>query len=82
MLKKFCLLYILNNQLCRKTDLDEIFLLTYCNDYDTEAAFQSYSKEFQKYPANLQENTHAKVSFQQSCLAVLLKSHFGMGVLL
>ena len=35
-----------------------------------------------KYAVNLQENKHAEVWFQKSCLATLLKSHFGMGVLL
>ena len=42
----------------------------------------SYKKVFGKYAANLQENTHAEDRFQQSCLANLLKLHFGMGVLL
>ena len=48
-----------------------------------EATIQRCSQEnlFWKYAANLQENTHAKVSFQESCLAALLKSHFSMGVL-
>ena len=31
---------------------------------------------FWKHAANLQENTHAKVRFQWSCKATLLKSHF------
>ena len=39
-----------------------------------------------KYTANIQENTHVDVRFQQSCFttcfATLLKSNFGMGVLL
>ena len=35
-----------------------------------------------KYAASLQENTHAKVWFQWSYYATLLKSHFGKGVLL
>ena len=49
-----------------------------------EAAIQRCSQEkvFWKYVANLQENTHAKVQFQYSCKATLLKSHFDMGVLL
>ena len=34
------------------------------------------------YTENLQENIHAEVSFQQSCKATLLKSHFGLRVLL
>ena len=42
----------------------------------------SYTKVFGKYAADLQENTYAEVRFQQSCLANVLKSHFGMGVLL
>ena len=44
-----------------------------------EAALErcSYKKVFWKYAANLQENTYAEV-----CLATLLKSHFGIGVLL
>ena len=33
------------------------------------------------YSDNLQENTHAKLWFQSSCFATLLKSHFGMDVL-
>ena len=32
--------------------------------------------------ANLQDYTHAKMRFQYSCFPTLLKSHFGMGVLL
>ena len=49
---------------------------------DLEAVTQkcSYEKLLWKYAANLQENT--EVRFQQSCKATLLKSHFGMGVLL
>ena len=39
-------------------------------------------KIFWKYAVNLQENTHAEVWFQYSCFATLLKSHFGMGILL
>ena len=35
-----------------------------------------------KYAADLQENTHAEVWFQQSCKATLLKLQFGMGFLL
>ena len=44
-----------------------------------EAATQrcSQKKVFWKYAANLQENTHVEV-FK----AILLRSHFGMGVLL
>ena len=38
----------------------------------------SLKKVFWKYAANLLENTHEEVQFQ----AILLKSHFGMGVLL
>ena len=37
---------------------------------------------FWKYAANSQENTHATVRFHQSCKTPLLKSHFGMDVLL
>ena len=40
------------------------------------------NKVFWKYAANSQENTHAEVRYQYSCSATLLKSHFGMGVLL
>ena len=49
-----------------------------------EAATQRCSSEkvLWKYAANLQENTHAEVQFQRSCFATLLKSHFGMSVLL
>ena len=45
----------------------------------SEAATQTCSLEklLWKYAANLQENTQAEVWF-----AALLKSHFGMGVLL
>ena len=39
-------------------------------------------KVFWKYAANLQENTHAQKWFQLSCFATLLKSHFGIDVLL
>ena len=47
-------------------------------------------KVFWKYAANLQDNTHAGVLFQQgcfatctsACFATLLKSHFGMGIFL
>ena len=39
-------------------------------------------KVFWKYAANVQENTHAEVWFQQSCFPTLLKSHFGLVVLL
>ena len=35
-----------------------------------------------KYAANLLENNYAEVWYQQSCKANLLKSHFGMGVIL
>ena len=35
-----------------------------------------------KYAANLQENTHGNVSFQQICKAALLKSYLAMYVLL
>ena len=35
-----------------------------------------------KWAANLQEDTHPKVWFQKSCFTTLLKSHFGMVVLL
>ena len=31
---------------------------------------------------NLQESTHGEVWFQESCKATLLKSHFGMEVLM
>ena len=37
---------------------------------------------FWKYEANLQQHTFAKVWFQKSCKATLLKSYFSMGVLL
>ena len=40
------------------------------------------SPVFWKYAANLQGNTHANMWFQESCNATLLKSHFGMGILL
>ena len=39
-------------------------------------------KGFLKKGSKLQENTPADVRYQQSCFATLLKSHFGMGVLL
>ena len=50
----------------------------------TEPVLQRCSEEkvFWKYAVNLQEDTHAEVRFQCSCSANLLKSHFGMGVLL
>ena len=50
----------------------------------SEAAIQRCSSEemFWKYAANLQENTYTEMWFQQSCFASLLKSHFGMSVLL
>ena len=52
----------------------------------SEAAVQKWplEKVFSKYAANLQENTHAEVRFQQSCkaIATLVESHVGMGVLL
>ena len=35
-----------------------------------------------KCAANLQDNTSADARFQESCFATLLKSHFGMAVLL
>ena len=35
-------------------------------------------KIFWKCAANLQENTHAEVWFQQSCFATLLRSHLGI----
>ena len=41
----------------------------------------SEKKVFWKYAADLQENTHAEMQFQQSCKVTLLKSHFGMDVL-
>ena len=49
-----------------------------------EAATQrcSLEKVYWKYAANLQENTHAEMWFQQSYFATLLISNFGMGVLL
>ena len=49
----------------------------------TEGALQrcSYKKAFWKYAANLQENTHAEMWFQQSYKVTLLKSHFVRGVL-
>ena len=52
--------------------------------HSAEAALQRsyWEKVFWKYAANLQENTHAKVLLQEICFATLLKSHFGMGVLL
>ena len=41
----------------------------------SEAAIQrcSVEKIFWKYAANLQQKTHAKVRFQKSCNATLLK---------
>ena len=33
---------------------------------------------FWKYLANLRENIHNEVGFQETCKATLLKSHFGM----
>ena len=50
----------------------------------TEAVIQrcSYEKLFWKYAANLQENTHAELRFQQSRYGILLISHDGMGALL
>ena len=40
----------------------------------------SEKKVFWKYAANLQENTHAEMRFQQSCKVTLLKSYFDMDV--
>ena len=59
---------------CSSTIIDEL----------TEAALHScsYKKALWKYAANVQENTLSEVRFQESCRATLLKSHFGMGVLL
>ena len=37
---------------------------------------------FWKYAVSFPENTHAKVQLQWSCKAALLKSHFGIGVIL
>ena len=37
-------------------------------------------KGIPEYAANLKRNTQAKVWFQKSCFATLLKSHFGIGV--
>lgn len=37
---------------------------------------------FWKYAVSFQETTHAKVQLQWSCKAALLKSHFGIGVIL
>ena len=50
----------------------------------SEAAVQRCSKKnvFLKCAANLHENTHVEVWVQKSCKATLLKSHFGLGVLL
>ena len=42
----------------------------------------SYKTLFWKYAANLQENAHAEVWFQQSFNATLLISQFDMDVLL
>ena len=49
-----------------------------------EAAVQScpLEKVFGKYAANLQKNTHDEVWFQQSCFAILLKSHLGIVAIL
>ena len=41
----------------------------------------SSEKVFLKYAANLLENVHVGVRFQQSCKETLMKSHFGMEVL-
>ena len=62
-------------------------MIIYDQLYDiinAEAATQpcSMKKVFWKYAANLQGITHVEVWFQWNCLANLLKSHFGMGVLL
>ena len=59
----------------------EVRIISFINP---EAAIQRYSQEklFRKYAANLRENTQAKVRFQESSKAALLKSHFGTGVLL
>ena len=53
-------------------------------EQNKEAALQRYLQEevLWRYTAYLQENTHAEVRFQYSCFAALLKSHFGIGVLL
>ena len=61
--------------------------LAHCSsttDELTEAALHScsYKKMLWKYAANVQENTLSEVRFQEGCQATLLKSHFGMGVLL
>ena len=37
---------------------------------------------FWKYVTDLQENTHTEVQTEESCKATLLKSHFGISVLL
>ena len=42
----------------------------------------SWEKVFWKYAANLKENTRVELQFQKSCKANLLKSYFGMSVLL
>ena len=53
------------------------------SDLDLPALHRySYKKVFRKYGVNLQENNHVEMRFQQSYNATLLKSHFGMGVLL
>ena len=52
----------------------------YHENYHVEGSF--YKKVFWKYAANLQENTHAEVTFQWSCFEALLRWHFGMGFLI
>ena len=62
-----------------------IVFINCANNFETsEIATQRWSLEkvFWKQAANLQENTPSEEWFQQRCKATLLKSHFGMGVLL
>ena len=59
-----------------------LFLMMWMSLYRSSHPEVFLSKVFWKYAANLQENTHAEVRFQKSCKATLLKSDFGMGVLL
>ena len=47
-----------------------------------EAVFLGKGNVLWKYAPNLQVNTHVEMRFQQSCKATLLKTHFGVGVLL
>ena len=58
------------------------FIIIYFNKKRSSPLVVLLGKEFWKCAANLQENAHATVWFQRSCYVTLLKSHFGMSVLL